>query len=293
MKIFYKKSGQAFWPSLVLAVLLLAGFPALAQQQPQELAPLRFGILPFNSTLALIKTHQPLRQFLQARLGRPVEIFTAPDYQTFLREQLQGNYDLMITAPHFALMALDKGYVPLYHYQARLEPIMVVRKEDPATDPKGLQGRRIAMANRVAFASIAGLKWLADKNMKPGQDFTILDKPTHGAAIAAVAVGDADGAITTTTLLGQVPDDIRQRLRYFSSGIRLPHVVTMAHKRLGDVEIRRIKEALLAFAAAPEGQAFFKETSYIGFEELTPDELATFKPYLAPLKQLMEQSRPQ
>jgi len=288
MKAHITSRGKPYWLGLCLALWWLIGGSAWGQAGGPEQAPLRFGILPFNSTLALIKTHQPLRQFLQARLGRPVEIFTAPDYQTYLREQLQGNYDLMITAPHFALMAMEKGYVPLYHYQARLEPIMVVRKDDPANDPKGLQGRRIAMANRVAFASIAGLRWLADKGMKPEQDFSVIEKPTHGAAIAAVAVGDADGAITTTTLLGQVPEDIRQRLRYISSGIRLPHVVTMAHKRLGDKEIQRVKEALMAFSSSPEGQAFFKETSYIGYEDLKADELAVYKPYLAALKQLME-----
>lgn len=277
------------WRVWVLLVLMALVGPVLAA----EGAPLRFGILPFNSTLALMKTHQPLRQFLQARLGRPVEIFTAPDYQSFLREQLDGNYDLMITPPHFGLMAIDKGYVPLYHYKARMEPIMVVRKDDTAVDARGLRGRRIAIANRIAFASMAGLKWLGEKGMRPERDFVLQERPTHGAAIAAVAVGDADGAITTTTLLGQVPEDVRQRLRYFSSEIRLPHVLFMAHKRLGAAEQQRIKDALRAFESAPEGQAFFKETSYIGFEELDARELAAYKPYLATLRQLLEQSRPQ
>lgn len=277
------------WRTWVLLALLVLAGPVLAADG----AALRFGILPFNSTLALMKTHQPLRQFLQARLGRPVEIFTAPDYQSFLREQLDGNYDLMITPPHFGLMALDKGYVPLYHYKARMEPIMVVRKDDAAADAKGLRGRRIAIANRIAFASMAGLKWLGEKGMRPERDFVLQERPTHGAAIAAVAVGDADGAITTTTLLGQVPEDVRQRLRYFSSEIRLPHVLFMAHKRLGATEAQRIKDALRAFEGAPEGQAFFKETSYIGFEELDAKELEAYKPYLAMLRQLMEQSRPQ
>ena len=275
------------WRAGCLLVLMLLTVPTLAADG----AALRFGILPFNSTLALMKTHQPLRQFLQTRLGRPVDIFTAPDYQRFLREQLDGHYDLMITPPHFGLMATDKGYVPLYHYKARMEPVMVVRKDDVATDAKGLRGRRIAIANRIAFASIAGLKWLGEKGMRPDKDFLLQERPTHGAAIAAVAVGDADGAITTTTLLGQVPEDVRQRLRYFSSEIRLPHVMFMAHKRLGAVELQRIKDALRAFENSPEGQAFFKETSYIGFEELDARELEAYKPYLATLRQLLEQGR--
>lgn len=276
------------WPGLLLAALLFVGGTAWSEQ-----APLRLGILPYNSTLALMKTHQPLRQFLQNRLGRPVEIFTAADYQSFLREQLQGNYDLMITPPHFAVMAMDKGYLPLVHYRARLEPILALRKDDPTVDLKGMQGRRIAMANRIAFATIVGLKVLGDNGLKPDRDFVVVERPTHGAAIAAVAVGDADGAITTTTLLGQVPEDILRNVRFISFGVSLPHVVTMGHKRLGDAELKRIKEALLAFASSAEGQAFFKETSYLGYVELSPAELSLFKPYVAPLKQLLGAGFPQ
>ncbi|MRR52239.1 MAG: hypothetical protein EG825_15250 [Rhodocyclaceae bacterium] len=53
----------------LLFALLLVGLPAAAEQRP-----LRLGIMPFNSALALIKTHQPLRLHLQNVLGRPVEI---------------------------------------------------------------------------------------------------------------------------------------------------------------------------------------------------------------------------
>jgi len=275
-----RQHSNSWWCLPLLVLAWLFGQPAWAEE-----TPLRFGILPYNSTLALIKTHQPLRQFLQDKLGRPIEIFTAPDYQTFLREQLHGNYDLMITPPHFAVLAQDKGYVPLLHYAARLEPIMVMRQNDPSTTIKGLKGRRIAMVNRLAFVSIVGEKWLSDNDMKAQRDFTVVERPTHGAAIAAVAVGDADGAVTTTTLLGQVPADIRQQLRYVSFGVKLPHVAYMAHPRLGSAEAKRIKEALLAFARAPEGQAFFKETSYLGFEEINDKEMAVFQPYVAILKQ--------
>jgi phosphonate transport system substrate-binding protein len=46
--------------------------------------------MPFNSTLALIKTHQPLRLHLEAALKRPVEIYTSADYAAFHRDSLAG-----------------------------------------------------------------------------------------------------------------------------------------------------------------------------------------------------------
>jgi len=89
------------------------------------------GIMPFNSTLALIKTHQPLRLHLEAALKRPVEIYTSADYAAFHRDSLAGTFDLLITGPHFGVMCIDQGYSPLFHYKASLKPIFVVAKACP------------------------------------------------------------------------------------------------------------------------------------------------------------------
>lgn len=256
----------------------------------EALPPLRLGILPYNSTLALIKTHQPLRQHLQAKLGRPVELFTAPDYLSFLRENLAASYDIMITPPHFGMLAVDKGYLPLLHYTTRLEPLIVLRSGDKLAGLDGLRGKKIAMAQRFSFVAIVAMRILADKGLQVGRDYQLVEKPTHGAAIAAVALGEVDVAVTTNTLLGQVPPDIRDRVQGLSMGIRLPHVLTMVHSRLGTAEVAKVKAALLSFPASPEGQAFFRETGYQGYEEVTRDEMKIFQTYVAPLKQMLEKT---
>lgn len=256
----------------------------------EALPPLRLGILPYNSTLALIKTHQPLRLYLQAKLGRPVDLFTAPDYLSFLHENLAASYDIMITPPHFGMLAIDKGYVPLLHYTTRLEPLLVLRSGDKLASLDALRGKKIAMAQRFSFVAIVAMRILADKGLQVGRDYQLVEKPTHGAAIAAVALGEVDIAITTNTLLGQVPPDIRDRVQSLSMGIRLPHVLTMVHKRLGTAEIARVKAALLSFPSSPEGQAFFHETGYQGYEEVSRDEIKAFQPYVTILKQMLEKT---
>jgi phosphonate transport system substrate-binding protein len=273
---------------LWLAFCCLGAASGLAAEE--TLPPLRLGILPYNSTLALIKTHQPLRQHLQAKLGRQVELFTAPDYLSFLRENLAASYDIMITPPHFGMLAIDKGYVPLLHYTTRLEPLLVLRSGDKLASLDALRGKKIAMAQRFSFVAIIAMRILADKGLQVGRDYQLVEKPTHGAAIAAVALGEVEVAVTTNTLLGQVPPDIRERVQGLSMGIRLPHVLTMVHKRLGAAEIARVKAALLSFPASPEGQAFFHETGYQGYEEVSRDEIKAFQPYVTILKQMLEKS---
>jgi phosphonate transport system substrate-binding protein len=268
---------------VVWFLMLLQAASLVQAQQPA----LRLGIMPFNSTLALIKTHQPLRQHLEAALGRPVEIFTAPDYAAFHRDSLAGSFDLLITGPHFGVMCIDQGYLPLFHYKASLKPIFVVRADAGINNVAKLKGKRIGLSNRLSVSSIVGLKWLADQGLQAGRDFDVFEKTTHGAAIAAVAVGDLDAALTTYTPLKQVPADVRAKVSELPTSVQVPHLMTLAHSRLGQPLVEQIRQALRNFAATPEGQAFFRETGYQGYDAVTPADLKSLQPYVPIVKQMM------
>jgi len=249
--------------------------------------PLKLGIMPFNSALALVKTHQPLRLALEHSLGRPLEVFTEADYTSFVRASLAGNYDLLITGPHFAVMSIDKGYVPLVHYKAPLQPVFVVRSSSPIMTAEALRGRTVALSSRFSISSIGGMKWLADKGMQAGVDYQIREYPTHGAAVAAVAVGEADAALTTHTPLRQVPKDVSEQVRLLPSDIRIPHLMTLAHERLGKAEIEQVRQALADFAASEEGLRFFRETGYLGYERVTDADIRALQPYVSLVRQQM------
>jgi phosphonate transport system substrate-binding protein len=261
---------------------LLAATLANAQQ-----AALRLGIMPFNSTLALIKTHQPLRLHLEAALKRPVEIYTSADYAAFHRDSLAGAFDLLITGPHFGVMCIDQGYTPLFHYKASLKPIFVVAKAAGINHVDKLKGKRIGLSNRLSVSSIVGLRWLDDHGLQAGRDFEVLEKTTHGAAIAAVAVGDLDAALTTFTPLKQVPADVRAKVSELPTTVQVPHLMTLAHNRLGSAQLEQVRAALQAFPATAEGQAFFRDTGYQGYDPIAASDLKVLQPYVPIVKQMM------
>ncbi len=265
-----------------LFVFLLLPFSLRA-----EPVPLRLGIMPFNSTLALLKTHQPLRQHLAASLGRPVEIYTSADYAAFLRDSMSGQFDLLITGPHFGVLCMEYDYLPLFHYQASLRPIFVVRAGAGIKDVRMLKGKRVGLSNRLSVSSIVGLKWLADQGLKINQDFQVIEKTTHGAAIAAVAVGDLDAALTTYTPLKQVPADVRARVDEIPTSVQVPHLMTLAHARLGTAGVEQVRAALHSFASTPAGQAFFRDTGYQGYDPVNPADIKSLQPYLPIIKQMM------
>jgi phosphonate transport system substrate-binding protein len=275
----------AAWPLALLLALLPAFCPAA------EDAPLRLGIMPFNSTLALIKSHQPLTRYLEAQLGRKVAVYTSTDYYTYVNELLDGQFDLAIAGPHFGSIAQERGAVLLFRYRADLQPVFVVRTDSPIRTVEDLRGLRIGLSSPLSISSIGGVKWMQEHGLKLGRDFQLVERTTHGAAVAAVAVGEVDAALTTHTPLKQIPDNIRSRIRPLPLDIHIPHLMTLANPKLGTAAIERLRQALRRFPDSPEGREFFQETGYVGYVDITPADLQAIRPYKELTLQMMRQGR--
>lgn len=252
----------------------------LAPVAGQHAAPLRLAVHPYASTLTLISTYRPLQQYLATVLAQPVEFYTAPSFDSFVDTLMAGGYDIAISPPHFAVMASEKGYVPLLHYQTRLEPLLAVRNESPIFNPVDFRGRRIAMADRSAFIRLVTVKWLADHGLEAGRDYAIVDRPNHGAAISAAAMGEVDAGLATLTALKQLPADLQQQMRTIGIGLRFPHLFTIVHRRLGEHKIQIIRQSLLNFGNTAEGRSFLEKSGYKDYEEISAEELRSLKPYV-------------
>jgi len=245
-----------------------------------ETAPLKMGIMPFNSTLALIRVHQPLAAHLEQALGRKIQILGSTDYFTHVNQLLAGDFDLAITGPHFSVMASEKGYQPLVRYAADLRPSFVVRDDSMIKGGTDLRGKRLGMPSRLAVISSSGVKWLEEQGVRIQQDYRTVEYASHGAAIAAVAAGEVDAALSANTAWTQVPESVRARTRLLPLDIRMPHVMTLAHTRLPKADIERVRQALHSFGDTPAGQAFFRETGYQGYAEITKTDLEKLRPFI-------------
>ncbi len=279
-----------------LGAACVSGCPSIVKAQAQlssSLPPLRMAVHPYNSTLALITAHRPLQQYLEKALQRPIEFYTAASFEAFIGALMAGEYDIVISPPHFAVVAVENGdYAPLVHYQTKLEPLLVVRQDSSFSKPADFVGKRIAMADKSAFIRIVVIKWLADAGLVAGKHYQILERPTHSASISATAMGEADAGLATLTALKQVPADVQQKMRTVTTGLKFPHLFTLAHRRLGEPMITRLKKALTELTSDhPEGKAFFERTGFVGYEDITADELAAIKPYLGLTRQLMDSTR--
>jgi phosphonate transport system substrate-binding protein len=249
---------------------------------------LDMGVFPYMSTRALLDLYQPVRVYLSHELGKSVTLFTAQSFKAFTNETQQGIYDIVVTAPHFARLAQrEAGYVPLITHTRELSGLVVVPVDSPIHNLRELKGKRIATPNQLALVTIMGYQLLRDDGLEPGTGVTLIDMTSHNNAVLAALSGEADAAITEQVALMQMPADIRNRVRIIAHTSPLPHVMYLAHRRLGQARIAQIKGALLRFPRTAAGQTFLKVSGFEGMRPVEEDDLKNMDRYLPELERLL------
>ncbi|MDR1850282.1 MAG: phosphate/phosphite/phosphonate ABC transporter substrate-binding protein [Zoogloeaceae bacterium] len=269
-------------------LILFFSAALMAEAAPKEEDVLRIGITPFNTPVALLKTHQPLRDYLELALNRPVMLFTSSRHGEFLRDSLNGRFDVVITPPHMGAILLQRDFVPLVRYKNEMDFIFVVRADEGFTTVSTLRGKKIAFPDRMAVFTIAGIKLLEDMGMKRDVDYIYSEHPTHAAAMMSVVMGMADAAVTGYPPLNQMPVNVREKLKVLPWGKSLPHLMTLAMKQLGSHEIQRLKRAFERFPDTPGGRKFFSESGYDGYSQISEEDLKTIQPYMLLTLEILE-----
>lgn len=270
--------------SATLALSLTAGAHATSTD-----TPLIFGIFPNMTAKQTIEIYQPLAALLEQRLQRRVVIYTARDFKTFVERTREGNYDILLTAPHLAWLARqDAGYRPLLKYAEPTHGLLVVRNSSPYRVPDDLRGQSIATPDSIAVAALAVQADLAAHGLRRNVDYQTTDYGSHLNSVMQVINGRAAAAMLGLHPYRLLPTDLRRQLRVLVRTAPLSSLMYLTHPRLRDREAMAIREALLEFAATPQGKAFMQSGGYGGFVAVDGSELRAFRPYALQAEEMMQ-----
>lgn len=272
-----------------LGLLLMAAscFASAASQQP-----LSIGLFPNLSTRLLLETYQPLREFLEQQLKQPVMLYTAPDFNSFISRTQNGEYDIIVTAPHFARLAqTDAGYQPLFAYRNDITAAIMVLKDNQINDVSQLRGKKIAAPDRLAMVTLLGLKLLQERGLEADRDYAFQWTTTHSNVALAVLRGDAAAGIIGTLPLKQLPENISRRLQLLTATPAVPSQMLLAHHRLSSAQQQQFKTAMLQFEQSEAGQKFFQASGLGGLKPLGASDLKALDPYAREIKHMLESQR--
>lgn len=270
--------------SVVLALCLLLMLPAVSLgQQPATQPPettLKFGLLPFASPVALFERFAPLRDYLNFHLGTGFALETARDFSVHVQRIEAGDYDLVLTAPHFVPIALDAGhYQLLAAYMEDLATVYLVASDDPATRLSDLAGRRIGTPPPEALITLVGEDHLLDilGSNAPVPDFVSF--PSHNAAIHAITSGLVDAAAVSINV-ARLEINAGAPVRILDETPSFPGVGILAHLRLPDELRAGLRETLITMHEREDGSDVLRQMLYPGYKAATPEDYEAFRSIL-------------
>ncbi len=272
---------------------LLAGWllliPALAAEQ---LKPLEIGVFPNLSARAVVTMYQPVRDFLEQRLGRPVQLYTAPDFRTFVERTQDGEYDLVVTAPHLARLAqTESGYIPLANYASPLRALVVVPRRASFSSLQDLSGRTVSVPDRLAVISMVGVHLLRDHGLSPETGLHLVYAKSHTNAALSVLRGEADAAVVGSAPFNQLPEGVRDGLRVLAYTEPIPNQFYLASPRLPPDLVAAVSRSLMEFAGTPGGHRFIEANRFGGLKGASEGDLKGMDPYAKEVRRLLGQYR--
>lgn len=249
----------------LLLICLLALYPALAGA-----GAFIIGVHPIHSMRILAERYEPLRAYLEAQLGRPVYLESAPDFAEYHARTLRGEYDLAITPAHFGRIAQkDKGFQPLIQYQPDNDALLVCSAARPLSHLSLMKNQQLAVIDPLAVTVMAVTHYLGSQGLENGRDYSVAVYHNHAGVAQALIAGLAMAGVTTTHGMKQIPDELRGKLKVVTRLADIPAFVALAKPGVSQAEAQRLQELLLAYSRDKAGRVFLKAN---GFTDFVPAE---------------------
>ncbi len=266
------RTGRLFWARGAVLGILVGPVGAFAGTQP-----VRFGVLPLQSPVALARLFIPLCARLAKALHRPIVFATAPDFHRFMARAKRGRYDILFLNPYL--------YRQLHGYRAvaRIKGVPFVgllitsqgRPIGPLTR-QSLAGRTIAFPDPDAFAATLMVKeYLREDGVIVDTEMRPVYLRSQDSVILAVARGLVDFGGTWPWSLDQEPPAIRAEVRIVARTPPGPEMPIVVRDDMPPAMVKALQKALTGLTHSTAGRAILRRLRLpAGFAIANPGEYA-------------------
>jgi len=258
---------------LAAALAAHAAWPAIGR--PADGRAWTLSIVPQFPPAKLLRDWTPVAERIERDAGIRLALKLQPTIPAFEAEVLAGAADFAYLNPYHQVMAQRaQGFIPLVRDSQLLSGILVVRKDDPITSVRALDGKEIAFPAPNAFGASLWMRALLAEREKISVRPVYVQ--THGNVYRQVAAGRAAAGGGIAHTLGQERDEVRQSLRVLlETPGAAPHPVS-AHPRVPATVRQAVGEALLRLARDAEGRELLKAVQLA--EPVTADHRRDYAP---------------
>lgn len=175
---------------LGLLVPLLCGL-AHAQERPSKLV---IGLLPGESAPTVMRLNEPLRIYLEKRLGIPVELVVGANYAATGEALRFGRLDIAYLGPVTYILQSRRTRLEPFSRPSHavvgptFQAVVIVPKDSPAKSLADLKGKEIAFGDPASTSGTWVPRYqLLEAGLVSGRDYTLRVLGAHDAVALAVA----------------------------------------------------------------------------------------------------------
>lgn len=194
-----RRSWLASALSMAAGLVLSAGLTLTAPAHAQSKEPLKFGVGMFqpdkNKNDA---TYTPLAKYLEAKLGRPVQLRTVDTWEGLAKSLANGETDIALLGPWGYVLANNESgaqAIATIQYNGKPEyfAIIVVGPESTAKSIDDLKGKTFAFGDKGSTSGyLIPFHYMQKKGINPDTYFSRVIHTKHQAIEMSVTRGELD-----------------------------------------------------------------------------------------------------
>lgn len=248
---------------------------------------IRFGVVPLESPATMFKKFSPLVEYLSRRLGSPVDLRIAVDFEGAIRDVGQNVTQLCYMTPSTFIEASRKYGVSVlakalregkpYHHA-----VIITRMDSDLKTLEDLKGRTFAFGDKRSTSSHiiprAMLKQ-AGIDLPDLKYYNYLGH--HDDVVKAVLKGDFDAGGVMESVAYRFKD---KGIRFLKFSDDIPEFNICYNPSISEADLSIIKSALISLRDTdPEGATILKsiDESYTGFTEAKDSDYDTIRAEMA------------
>ncbi|AUZ85241.1 phosphate/phosphite/phosphonate ABC transporter substrate-binding protein [Methylophaga nitratireducenticrescens] len=202
-----------FLKSLLLTASLLLTVNGSAYAADADPDTLKIALLPDENASELIKRNQPLKDYMEEKLDKKIELIVTTDYSSMIEAMRFGRIDLAYFGPLSYVMAKSKSEIEPFAAMIidgvpTYRSIIIANVDSGIESYADIKGKKMAYGDRASTSShlIPKTVLLEQGGIKAETDYEQHFVGTHDAVAMNVANGNADAGGLSEVIFSYVTE---------------------------------------------------------------------------------------
>jgi len=241
---------------------------------------LKFGVFPYVSAHQIIRNYSSMKYYFEKEVGVSTLILSAKNFADFVAKTENREFDVIFTAPHFALRAEREGsYERLVRIEGMMAAQLVVPESGRIKTLEDLKDVTVFMPDPLAIISVLGKSELSKNTLTEAKDFSFRSIQSHRNILMSIMQKEQTVGFASSIMVESFNKKKKRKLRVLQSSEHIPTAMFMMNAKLSGEMKQRLMTAMEEMKDTPYGNDFFSGMPFSGFQKISDNDMRLLAPY--------------